>query len=126
MDLQNVDLGLSARGDLIHKKFNNLKWITPAFSQNPKKEIELLKEVVDVLNEDQRSTMLMTHYKFFQTILEKNLNMPNRSYTNDNNSYPLANHKYYKYNLSFYTLTLYILQKQNQGFQEKDKQTQHV
>ena len=102
MDLQNVDLGLSARGDLIHKKFNNLKWITPAFSQNPKKEIELLKEVVDVLNEDQRSTMLMTHYNFFQTILEKNLNMPNRWYTNDNNSYPLANHKYYKYYKNYF------------------------
>ena len=41
--------------------------------------------------------MMITEYQFFSIILEENLNIPNRWYTNDNNSYPLKNHKYFKF-----------------------------
>ena len=41
--------------------------------------------------------MVITEYQMFSIILEQNLNIPNRWYTHDNNSYPLENHKYYKF-----------------------------
>ena len=34
---------------------------------------------------------------------EQNLNIPNRWYTHDNNSYPLKNHKYYKFYKKHFT-----------------------
>ena len=37
----------------------------------------------------------MTDYQFLSFLTEKNLNIPNRWYTHDNNSYPLDNHKYF-------------------------------
>ena len=39
----------------------------------------------------------------FSIILEQNLNIPNRWYTHDNNSYPLENHKYYKFYKKHFT-----------------------
>ena len=97
MDLQNVDLNKSIKADLIDAKFKNLKWITPSFPNNPKKEIDLIRETVEVLIRDKRSKMMITEYQFFSVILEENLNIPNRWYTHDNNSYPLENHKYYEF-----------------------------
>ena len=41
--------------------------------------------------------MVMTHYQFFSLLAQENLNIPNRWYTHDNNSYPLKNHKYFKF-----------------------------
>ena len=41
--------------------------------------------------------MVLTHYQFFSFLLEENLNIPNRWYTHDNNSYPLKNHKYFEF-----------------------------
>ena len=46
---------------------------------------------------------MITEYQFFSLILEENLNIPNRWYTHDNNSYPLQNHKYYKFYKEHFT-----------------------
>lgn len=103
MDLQHVDLSLAVKADLIDSKLKNLKWITPSFPQNPKKEIDLIRQTIDVLKKDKRSKMMITEYQFFSIILEENLNIPNRWYTHDNNSYPLENHKYYKFYKKHFT-----------------------
>ena len=103
MDLQHVDLSLAAKADLIDSKLKNLKWITPSFPQNPKKEIDLIRQTIDVLKKDKRNKMMITEYQFFSIILEENLNIPNRWYTHDNNSYPLENHKYYKFYKKHFT-----------------------
>ena len=103
MDLQNVNLDLSLNADSIDTKFNNLKWITPSFPNNPQKEIDFIKEIIKILKEDNRNKMVITEYQFFSIILEQNLNIPNRWYTHDNNSYPLKNHKYYKFYKKHFT-----------------------
>ena len=41
--------------------------------------------------------MVLTHYQFFSLVLNENLNIANRWYTNDGNSYPLKNSKYSKF-----------------------------
>jgi len=97
MDLQNVDLKTSIDASLIDSKLKNLKWITPSFPLDPRKEIDLIKQTIEVLKQDKRNKMMITEYQFFSLILEENLNIPNRWYTHDNNSYPLKNHKYYKF-----------------------------
>tara|TARA_B100000029_G_C17603580_1_gene966594 strand:+ start:4637 stop:6229 length:1593 start_codon:yes stop_codon:yes gene_type:complete len=103
MDLQNVDLSNSIKGDFLDSKFKNLQWITPSFPFDPKKEINLLREIIKNLREDKRSKMIITEYQIFSIILEENLNIPNRWYTHDNNSYPLENHKYYKFYKKHFT-----------------------
>ena len=73
MDLQNVDLTKSEKAKQISKKFKNLNWITPSFSKNPQEEINLLKEVIEIINsDDEENIALITHYQFFSLILEKN------------------------------------------------------
>ncbi len=41
--------------------------------------------------------MVLTHHQFFSLVLNENLNMVNRWYTNDGNSYPLKNSRYSKF-----------------------------
>ena len=43
--------------------------------------------------------MVITQYQFFSILLEENLNILNRWYTPDNNSYPRENHKYFQFYL---------------------------
>jgi hypothetical protein len=97
MDLQQVDLNKSINAIYLDKKLKNLKWITPAFSEDPKKEINLLREALNEIKNDKSIKMVMTHYQFFSLLTEENLNIPNRWYTHDNNSYPLKNHKYFEF-----------------------------
>ncbi len=97
MDLQHVDLKKSISASLIDKKLKNLKWITPDFSDNPQKEIEFINEALNEIRKNKKNKMVMTHHQFFSVLLEENLNIPNRWYTHDNNSYPLKNHKYFNF-----------------------------
>jgi hypothetical protein len=45
--------------------------------------------------------MIITHYSFFSSIIEKNLNMPNRWYVG-NNTHPNKNHKYFNFYKKFF------------------------
>tara|TARA_Y100000034_G_C6748545_1_gene332573 strand:+ start:101 stop:562 length:462 start_codon:yes stop_codon:yes gene_type:complete len=103
MDLKGVDLKKSVSANLIDKKFKNLMWITPQFPNEPKKEINLILEALDHIKKENKSKIVITEYQFFSFILEKNLNILNRWYTPDNNSYPRENHKYFKYYLNHFS-----------------------
>jgi len=96
MDLQNTDLSRAVNASLLDKKFKNLKWINPFFSGSPQDEINLLKNTVEVIKNDNREKMVVTNYQFFSVILEEDLNIPNRWYLG-NASHPHKNHKYYKF-----------------------------
>ena len=39
----------------------------------------------------------MSDYQFISFLTEQNLNIPNRWYTHDNNSYPLQNHRHFSF-----------------------------
>ena len=95
MDLQNKNLKSFISGSYLHEKFRYLKWITPNFNGTPKEELTLINEAAKYIKEEKRSKMLLTDYQFFSLLLEENLNIPNRWYTHDNNSYPLKGHKYF-------------------------------
>ena len=95
MDLQQVNLRNTIDAQLIDIKFKGLNWITPVFPNNPKLEIQFLKEAIADVKKENRKKIVLTTYQFFSFITEENLNIPNRWYTHDNNSYPLDNNKYY-------------------------------
>jgi len=97
MDLQNANLKKYTNGSTIDKKLDGLKWITPAFSNNSKEEAKILKDTIKAIKKIQVEKMVITNYQIFSLILEENLNIPNRWYSHDNNSYPLKNHRYFKF-----------------------------
>ncbi|MDC0059566.1 hypothetical protein OAJ18_00945 [Pelagibacteraceae bacterium] len=97
MDLQHADLTKALDASLIDKKLKNLKWISPSYIKNPEEEINLLKTTIEILKNEKRNKMVITHYQFFSSILEEDLNIPNRWYLHDNNNYPIENHKHYRF-----------------------------
>ena len=78
MDLQNINLNNAIGANKLNNKFNNLKWITPfEYSSNPNKEIRLLKQTINTIQANkEKELMIITHYQFFSTIIEKNLIFP--------------------------------------------------
>lgn len=96
IDLENTNLIKSFDAKKISPKFKDLNWITLHFHNDPEKELKNLNIVIDKISEDERKKMVISHYQFFSAILDQNLNNLNRWYTNDNNSYPLQNHKFSK------------------------------
>ncbi len=129
MDLQNVDLSTTVKANELDKKFNKLRWITPfEFSKDPKQELILLRNSLEILKENkEKEIMVITHYQFFSTILEKNLNIPNRWYFPGNNTYPSSNNNKYRDNYieKFYKLinkknikTIYVIESRNNEFQQ--------
>ena len=95
-DLEKVNKSLALNAELISKNLKNLKWITPHY-KNPKEEIDVIKKALDVLENDKRSKSLITHYQFFSTILDQDLNIFNRWYLWDNNTHPTESHKYFNF-----------------------------
>ena len=97
MDLQNVNLNKAVSAEKLSVKFNKLKWITPFdYSNDPNEEIILLKDALILISKKDEEIMLISHYQFFSTILEKNLNIPNRWYFPGNNTYPSTSESKYR------------------------------
>jgi len=97
MDLQNVNLNKAVPAEKLSVKFNKLKWITPFdYSNDPNEEIILLKDALILISKKDEEIMLISHYQFFSTILEKNLNIPNRWYFPGNNTYPSTSESKYR------------------------------
>ena len=59
-------------------------------------EINTIKNAIQRIDNDDREKILITHYQFISTILNKNLNILNRWYLWDNNTHPTENHKYFE------------------------------
>jgi hypothetical protein len=102
MDLATTDIALAINAEDLDPKLNNLLWITPGqFSRIPNTEIYFLKEAIDSIKKEKKNVMLITHYSFFSSIIEKDLNMPNRWYVG-NNTHPNKNHKYFDFYTNFF------------------------
>ena len=96
IDLQNVDFNKAVKASIIDERFNNLKWITATYKDNPLEEINYLKESVNFLKKENKKKMVITHYQFFSVLLDENLNIPNRWYFPDNTFPTSENNNFYK------------------------------
>jgi len=94
-ELNYVNFQLASEGEKIDEKFKGLKWITPRFSNNADKEIDLINEIKTYLSNDRRNKMVMTNYSFFSTILGKKLFSTTRWHIFDGTDYPQKNNKYF-------------------------------
>ncbi len=93
-ELENVDKSKAVDAYEIHEDLKGLQWINK-LDQNPSKEITTIKKAIDVIKNDNRKKILITHYQFFSTILNEDLNILNRWYLWDNNTHPTEDHKYF-------------------------------
>tara|TARA_Y100001970_G_scaffold181273_2_gene220637 strand:- start:662 stop:2251 length:1590 start_codon:yes stop_codon:yes gene_type:complete len=96
MDLHNVDFNNYIQASNLDNKFNNLKWITPEYKDEPLNEIKYLKEAIKLLKTEKKEKMIITHYQFFSLILNEDLNILNRWYYPDNTFPWSPNHLYYE------------------------------
>ena len=92
-DIENLDKSLALEASEIHPNLKNLKWLTK--NDEPSNEVRILKIALDKIKDEKREVTLITHYQFFSTILNKNLNILNRWYLWDNNTHPTENHKHF-------------------------------
>ena len=92
-DLENIDKSLAVNANEIHENLKDLKWINRF--DDPRKEVEFLKQAVEIIKNEKREIVLITHYQFISTILDKKINILNRWYLWDNNTHPTENHKYF-------------------------------
>ena len=95
-DLEFVDKSFAIDASKIHKNLRGLQWISK-FSPNPENEIKTIKKALQVIDNDKRKKIVITHYQFISTILNKDLNILNRWYLWDNNTHPTENHKYFEF-----------------------------
>jgi len=100
--LQNVNLNKSISSDIIDVKLKNLKWISTIYPNNPKLEIELLKNSIEILKKDKRKKALITHYQFIASLMPDYITSPNRTYTHDGMSYPKKDTKYFEIYKKFF------------------------
>ena len=101
MELEKVDLNKFIDGSKLSGNLKNLKWITPIFPDNPNKEIKLLRDTIDVIKNDKRKIMLITHYQFIASILDDYVYSPNRTHV-PGLSFPSLNSKIFDLYKSFF------------------------
>ena len=94
-ELVNVNFDLSKEAYLIDEKLKGLKWITPAYKDNPEAEVNFLKYALETLKKDKRKKMVISNYLFFSAILNEKLYSPSKSYTLSGVDIPLKSNKYH-------------------------------
>jgi len=95
-ELEHVNFKNSSYGKEIDNKLSGLKWITPNYKNNPKKEINQINEIKTYLENDDRNKMVMTNYSFFSILLEEKIFSTTRWHIFDGTDYPRIKNKYFK------------------------------
>ena len=99
LNLENIDLDKAIDASKINKKLAGLKWVTYG-PLTPSEEIKLIKDSLKIIDNDKNEILLLTHYNFFSSVLEKTLYSPSR-WPTDLVSNPSKNNKYYNYYIIF-------------------------
>jgi hypothetical protein len=94
-ELERVDLKKALSAEKIDKSLKGLNWITPFFDKNPSNELMILKKVKNRINNINYEIMFITHYLFLDSITEKKLNYPSRTFTVDGASMPNDKSKFF-------------------------------
>ena len=77
-DLRNVDLKNAINAKILDDKLSGLKWITPLYPNDPKKEISRLQEAIKIIKNDERNKTIVTDYQFISVILSSYDNSPSQ------------------------------------------------
>ena len=101
MDLDKINLKNAIDAKSLDIKFNKLKWITNVYPENPRKEIELLKEAISIIKADKRNKILVTDYQFISVLLSIYDNSPVRFWY-EYHGYPTKENKYHSNYRNFF------------------------
>ena len=96
LNLEKIDLSLAINAKSLHPSLNNLKWITREYSNNPANEIEIIKDSMEIIKNDNTNKMLLSGYLFFSAVLDEDLNNPSRWPSLGDASNPNSKNEYYK------------------------------
>lgn len=77
-DLGKVNLKNAIDAKILDSKLSGLKWITPLYPNDPKKEISRLQEAINIIKKDIRNKTIITDYQFISVILSTYDNSPNQ------------------------------------------------
>lgn len=91
-DLHNTNLKNSIPATLIDKSLYPLKWITAGYG-DPKEEINLIKKVINILDENNNQKLLISNYLFIDALTLNKVYALSRTY--DEISFPRKKNKYY-------------------------------
>jgi len=80
---------------LLDEKFNGLKWVTLSYHDNPKEEIDKLKDALKIMKNDNRNKTIITDYQFISVILSTYDYSPSKVWHNGA-TYPESDNKYFK------------------------------
>ncbi len=94
-ELENVNLNLALNSEKISKDLKGLKWITYKFSDNPKKELEGIKDIMNIISKEKQKKMIITDYQFIAPSLRIYDNSPNQ-WHHPGVSFPLSNNNYFE------------------------------
>ncbi len=104
-ELEKVDISKAIDAEQLSGKLKGLKWITYKFPDNPQKELDYLKQIVDIMKREKSKTTLITEYQILAPISGKYDHSPNQ-WHHPTVSFPLKNQKYYDVYKSFFIKSL--------------------
>ena len=93
MELSKADFKITIDGQILDSKLSGVKWITPSYQNNPRKELFLLQEVKDEIKKEKKIKIIVTDYQIMPSITETVNFAPNKWF--DNLSVPNRNSIYF-------------------------------
>jgi len=100
-ELENINIKNSLNANILHPSLSGLKWITVNFPENPKEEIDALKQSMKIIKDDKRKKSLITAYQFIAPALSMYDYSPNQ-WHHPSVSFPVKGQKYFKIYKSFF------------------------
>ena len=94
-ELETVDLTKSVSALKIHKDLKGLQWITPSFKDEPSKEILILEQTKNKIEQIDYEIIFITNYLFLDSVTKKKLNYPSRTTTMEGASIPTRDQRFY-------------------------------
>jgi len=96
LNLEKKSLENSIDAEFIHPSLKGLKWVTFEYYKNPKIEMSIIKDSMNIIDQDKSRKMMLSGYLFFSSIINENLNNPSRWPSMKDASNPSKDHYYYE------------------------------
>ena len=103
-DFQWTDMSSHIDAATISAKLSGLKWVTPVnfgISTDVKKEVHVIKQVLEIVKKDKRNKVMMTNFQFFSIITETEIFYTQPAFFR-NATQPEQNSKLYSYYKNYY------------------------
>ena len=101
-ELTKLQLEKKIKAEKIHKNLRGLYWKNPHYEGSPLDEVSILSKAQKIISSNkEHEIMLISHYKFLDSITKKKMNYPSKTFTMDGASIPLISNIHYNYYKNF-------------------------